>query len=164
MVCVLELAVIVNLADATTLLEGIEAGILVTIGFIGPMPAGELVWKKIHFKLFLICIGDQLVTRTSADAVPTRFQVRRRKDSPSPRAFYVDHQHETGTHHAHRGLHASPCDPRWSAKLGQIGGRNDAPAKPLEEPTHFLEQSFNVEGFCEECQLVLFKERPCRLV
>ena len=69
LVAVLALAVIVNLANATTLLEGIAAGLLVSIGFIGAMLAGELVWEKIPFKLFLIRIGDQLVTLSLAGAI-----------------------------------------------------------------------------------------------
>ena len=62
LVCVLGLAVIVNLANATTLVEGAALGLMVSICFIGAMLAGELVWEKIPFKLFLIRLGDQVLT------------------------------------------------------------------------------------------------------
>jgi len=69
LVCVLVLAVIVNLANATTLLEGVAVAILVWIGFIVTLEAGELVWEKIPFKLFLIRIGDHLLTLSLAGAI-----------------------------------------------------------------------------------------------
>jgi hypothetical protein len=62
LVCILALAVIVNLANATSVLEGIAAGVLVTVGFVSTLLAGELVWEKIPFKLYLIRVGDQLLT------------------------------------------------------------------------------------------------------
>ncbi len=68
-VCVLALAAIVNLTNATTLLEGVALGLLVSIGFIGAMLAGELVWEKIPFRLFLIRIGDQVLTISLAGAI-----------------------------------------------------------------------------------------------
>ena len=69
LVCIIALAVIVNLANATTLMEGIALGLLVSIGFISAMLAGELVWEKIPFKLFLIRLGDQLLTLSLAGAI-----------------------------------------------------------------------------------------------
>jgi len=69
LVGVLALAVIANLAYATTLLEGIALGLLVSIGFVGTMLAGELVWEKIPFRLFLIRLGDQLLTYSIAGAI-----------------------------------------------------------------------------------------------
>ncbi len=69
LVCIIALAVIVNLADATTILEGIALGLLVSIGIVGAMLAGELVWEKIPFKLFLIRLGDQLLTLSLAGAI-----------------------------------------------------------------------------------------------
>jgi hypothetical protein len=69
LVSVLVLAVIVNLANNFTLIGGIAAGILVWIGFIVTLEAGELVWEKITFKLFLIRIGDHLVTLSLAGAI-----------------------------------------------------------------------------------------------
>ena len=69
LVGVLALAVITNLAYATTLLEGIALGLLVSIGFVGTMLAGELVWEKIPFRLFLIRLGDQLLTFSLAGAI-----------------------------------------------------------------------------------------------
>jgi hypothetical protein len=69
LVCVLVLAVIVILANASTLLEGIAVAILVWAGFIVTLEAGELVWEKIPFKLFLIRIGDHLLTLSLAGAI-----------------------------------------------------------------------------------------------
>jgi hypothetical protein len=54
-------AVIVNLANATTVMGGIAVGVLVWIGFIVTLEIGELVWEKIPFKLFMIRVGNQLV-------------------------------------------------------------------------------------------------------
>jgi hypothetical protein len=69
LVCILALAVIVNLANASTVLEGIAAGILVTLGFVATLLGGELVWEKIPFKLYLIRVGDQLLTLSLAGAI-----------------------------------------------------------------------------------------------
>jgi hypothetical protein len=66
---VLALAIIIRLANATTLIEGVAFGILVSIGFIGAMLGGELVWEKIPFRLFLIRLGDQLLTLSLAGAI-----------------------------------------------------------------------------------------------
>ncbi len=65
------LAVIVKLADATTVVEGIALGALVAICFVGAMLAGELVWEKIPFKLFLIRLGDHLLTLCLAGIILT---------------------------------------------------------------------------------------------
>ncbi len=69
LIAVLALAVIIRLANATTLIEGVAFGILVSIGFIGAMLGGELVWGKIPFRLFLIRLGDQLLTLSLAGAI-----------------------------------------------------------------------------------------------
>lgn len=69
LVCIIALAVIVNLTNATTVLEGVALGLLVSIGFVGAMLAGELVWEKIPFKLFLIRLGDQLLTLSLAGGI-----------------------------------------------------------------------------------------------
>ncbi len=69
LVAVLALAVIIYLANATTIMEGIAFGILVSIGFIGAMLGGELVWEKIPFRLFLIRLGDQLLTLSLAGVI-----------------------------------------------------------------------------------------------
>jgi hypothetical protein len=69
LVAVITLAVIVNLANATTAWEGILLGLLVAIGFIGAMLGGELVWEKIPFKLFLIRLGDQMLTLSLAGMI-----------------------------------------------------------------------------------------------
>jgi hypothetical protein len=68
-VCVLALAVIVRLAGATTVLEGVVVGVFVSVCFIGAVLAGELVWEKIPFRLFLIRFGDQVFTAGIAGAI-----------------------------------------------------------------------------------------------
>lgn len=67
--CVLGLAVIVRLAGAVTLLDGIVIGSFVSVCFMGALLAGELVWEKIPFRLFLIRVGDQILTAGIAGAV-----------------------------------------------------------------------------------------------
>jgi hypothetical protein len=69
LVCIFALAVIVNLADARTVAEGITLGLLVSICFIGAILSGELVWEKIPFKLFLIRLGDQMLTLSLAGVI-----------------------------------------------------------------------------------------------
>lgn len=59
---VFALAVILKTAIVTSILEGILWALLVSICFIGAMLAGELVWEKIPFRLFLIRLGDQVLT------------------------------------------------------------------------------------------------------
>jgi Protein of unknown function (DUF1761) len=68
-VAIFGLAVIINLANATTLIEGIALGLLVAICFIGAMLGGELVWEKIPFRLFLIRLGDQVLTLSLAGVI-----------------------------------------------------------------------------------------------
>jgi hypothetical protein len=58
----LVLAVIINLANATTVLSGFLCGVLVWLGFIVTIQIGELIWEKIPFKLFLIRIGEHLLS------------------------------------------------------------------------------------------------------
>jgi RsiW-degrading membrane proteinase PrsW (M82 family) len=69
LVAVVALAVIINLANATTAWEGILLGLLVSIGFISAILAGELVWEKIPFRLFLIRVGDQILTLSLAGVI-----------------------------------------------------------------------------------------------
>jgi hypothetical protein len=56
------LAVIVNLAGATTVVEGLVIGIIVSTGFIGTIMINELAYMKIPFKLFLIKFGDEFLS------------------------------------------------------------------------------------------------------
>jgi hypothetical protein len=65
----LVLAVIVILAHATDVVGGIAVGILAWIGFVVPLEAGELVWEKIPFKLFLIRTGNQLLGLSVTGAI-----------------------------------------------------------------------------------------------
>ncbi len=69
LICIIALAVIINLANAKTVPEGIALGLLVSIGFIGALLGGELVWEKIPFQLFLIRLGDQMLTLSLAGAI-----------------------------------------------------------------------------------------------
>ena len=57
----LVLAVIVKLSGITTALQGAVVGILVCLGFVATLLAGELVWEKIPFRLYLIRVANQLV-------------------------------------------------------------------------------------------------------
>lgn len=69
LVCIIALAVIIYLADARTILEGTALGLLVSVGFIGAMLGGELIWEKIPFQLFLIRLGDQILTLSLVGAI-----------------------------------------------------------------------------------------------
>ena len=68
-VIALALAVIVRLADATTVAGGIAVAVLVWLGFVVTMEIGELIWEKIPFRLFLIRIGNHLVALGIAGAI-----------------------------------------------------------------------------------------------
>jgi hypothetical protein len=63
------LAVIMRMANATTAVDGIILGAFVAICFIGAMLAGELIWEKIPFRLFLIRLGDQVLTLCLAGVI-----------------------------------------------------------------------------------------------
>ena len=63
------LAVIVNLANATSVVGGMVVGILVCLGFMATLEIGELIWEKISFKLFLIRVGNQLLGLGSAGVI-----------------------------------------------------------------------------------------------
>jgi hypothetical protein len=65
----LALAVIVYLANATTVVEGIGVGLLVWVGFVVTLEAGERIWEKIPFRLFAIRIGNHLVALSVAGAI-----------------------------------------------------------------------------------------------
>lgn len=63
------LAVIINLAEATTVFEGVIIGCMVSIGFIGSIMINELASKKIPFKLFLIKFGDEFISLCVAGVI-----------------------------------------------------------------------------------------------
>jgi hypothetical protein len=63
------LAVVVYLANATTIFEGMIVGILIWIGFVVTLETGELIWEKIPFKLFAIRIGNHFVALSVAGAI-----------------------------------------------------------------------------------------------
>jgi len=63
------LALIVRLANVTSILGGIAVGILVCLGFMATLEIGELIWEKIPFKLFLIRVGNQLLGLSFAGSI-----------------------------------------------------------------------------------------------
>jgi hypothetical protein len=63
------LAVIVNLANITSVAGGMVVGILVCLGFMATLEIGELIWEKIPFKLFLIRVGNQLLGLSFAGGI-----------------------------------------------------------------------------------------------
>ena len=63
------LAVLVYLANATTMIEGVVVGLLVWIGFVVTLEIGELIWEKIPFRLFMIRIGNHMVALSIAGAI-----------------------------------------------------------------------------------------------
>ena len=69
LVMALVLAVIVNLANATTVIGGIAVGVMVWIGFMVTLEVGELIWEKIPFKLFMIRVGNQFVGLSLAGVI-----------------------------------------------------------------------------------------------
>ena len=68
-VTALTLAVLVYLANATTMVEGIIVGAFVWLGFIVTLELGEMIWEKIPFRLFMIRIGCHLVALSVAGAI-----------------------------------------------------------------------------------------------
>jgi hypothetical protein len=68
------LAVIVQMAEATAAIDGVILGAFVAICFIGAMLAGELIWEKIPFRLFLIRPGDQVLTLCLAGLILALWQ------------------------------------------------------------------------------------------
>ena len=68
-VIALALAVVVNLAGATTAAGGIAVAVLVWLGFVVTLEVGELIWEKIPFRLFAIRIGNHLVALSIAGAI-----------------------------------------------------------------------------------------------
>jgi hypothetical protein len=68
-VIALVLAVVICLANATTVIEGVVVGIMIWIGFVVTLEIGELIWEKIPFRLFMIRIGNHLVALSIAGAI-----------------------------------------------------------------------------------------------
>lgn len=69
LIAVIALALIIRLTNANTIMEGIILALTVSIGFIATILAGELVWEKIPFRLFLIRVGDQILTLCIAGVI-----------------------------------------------------------------------------------------------
>ncbi len=65
----LVLALVINLAGASTVIGGIAVGVLIWAGFIVTLEIGELIWEKIPFRLFLLRIGNHLAALSSAGAI-----------------------------------------------------------------------------------------------
>jgi hypothetical protein len=57
----LVLAVVINLAHATTVVEGLFVAILIWLSFFVTLEIGELIWEKIPFNLFLLRVGNHLI-------------------------------------------------------------------------------------------------------
>ena len=68
------LAVLIRFAGGPTLTAGIVVGLLAWIGFVVTLEAGELVWEKIPFRLFLIRAGEHLVALSAAGAIVGAWQ------------------------------------------------------------------------------------------
>ena len=56
------LAVIIKLINASVPADGIVIGILLSIGFIGMTLVNEFFYSKMNFRLFLIKIGDEIIS------------------------------------------------------------------------------------------------------
>ena len=63
------LALVVHLAHATTIVDGILVGVLMWAGFIVTLETGELIWEKIPFGLFAIRVGNHFVALSLAGAI-----------------------------------------------------------------------------------------------
>jgi hypothetical protein len=63
------LAVVIYLAHATTVLEGMAVAIIIWLGFVVTLETGELIWEKIPFKLFIIRIGNHLIALSFAGII-----------------------------------------------------------------------------------------------
>ncbi len=63
------LAVLIRFAGGPTLTAGVVVALLAWIGFVLPLEAGELVWEKIPFRLFLIRAGEHLLALSAAGAI-----------------------------------------------------------------------------------------------
>lgn len=69
LVIALVLAMIVYLANATSIVEGFIVGILIWVGFVVTLEIGELIWEKIPAKLFMIRIGNHFLALGIAGAI-----------------------------------------------------------------------------------------------
>jgi hypothetical protein len=65
----LALALVVYLANATTIFEGFVVGVLIWAGFVLTLETGELIWEKIPFKLFMIRNGCHFVALSIAGII-----------------------------------------------------------------------------------------------
>jgi hypothetical protein len=65
----LVLGIVVYLANATTVLEGIAVGVLLWIGFIVTLEVGEVIWEKVPVKLIAIRIAYHFVAMSMAGAL-----------------------------------------------------------------------------------------------
>ncbi len=63
------LAVVISMAQATTMLEGIAVAMSIWLGFVVTLETGELIWEKIPFKLFLIRIGNHFIALSLAGMI-----------------------------------------------------------------------------------------------
>lgn len=63
------LAAILILSKTSTLLDALFVGLLVSIGFISTVLAGEYSWGKLSFKQFRIKIGDEVISYSIAGII-----------------------------------------------------------------------------------------------
>ena len=56
------LAIIINLIKVISLMDGVLIGIVISIGFIGTTLINELIYGKLCFELFLIKLGDEIIS------------------------------------------------------------------------------------------------------
>jgi hypothetical protein len=65
----LVLAVIVNIARAGSVVDGLFIGILAWLGFVVTLEIDRLVWEKIPFNLFMVRTGNYLIGFALAGAI-----------------------------------------------------------------------------------------------
>jgi hypothetical protein len=67
----LVLAILVHLAQAGSVVEGMFIGILAWLGFVVTLEIDRLVWEKIPFNLFMVRSGNYLIGFALAGALLT---------------------------------------------------------------------------------------------
>ncbi len=65
----LVLAVVVNIAHAGSVVDGLFIGILAWLGFVVTLEIDRLVWEKIPFNLFMVRTGNYLIGFALAGAI-----------------------------------------------------------------------------------------------
>jgi hypothetical protein len=65
----LVLAIVVYLANATSVIEGIIVGLLIWLGFVVTLELGEVIWEKIPLRLFTLRLGCHFVALGTSGAI-----------------------------------------------------------------------------------------------